>query len=55
VVIDPWGEVVAVRPRGTGIVMAEIDLDRVDRVRRGLPSLSHARPDLLDPPRSRRR
>jgi predicted amidohydrolase len=55
VVIDPWGEVVGVHRRGTGIVMAEIDLDRVDRVRRGLPSLKHARPDLFDPPRPRRR
>ncbi len=43
VVIDPWGEIVAVRKKGQGIVMAEIDLDRVRRVRTGLPALDHIR------------
>ena len=46
-VIDPWGTVVAVRRRGVGLVLAEIDLGRVDEVRRGLPCLEHARPDLF--------
>ncbi|MCP3981483.1 MAG: carbon-nitrogen hydrolase family protein [bacterium] len=46
-VIDPWGRVVAVKKRGEGIVAAEIDLGAVDRVRRGLPCLEHARRDLL--------
>ncbi len=46
-VIDPWGKVVALRERGSGVVRADIDLDRVDRVRRDLPCLEHLRRDLL--------
>jgi predicted amidohydrolase len=46
-VIDPWGRVVACKPSGTGVVVARIDLDRVDRVRRELPALDHVRKDLL--------
>ncbi len=42
-IVDPWGTVVASRPRGTGVVTATIDLDRLDRLRRELPALSHAR------------
>jgi len=33
-IVDPWGEVLAVRPEGEGVVLAEIDLDRVQEVRR---------------------
>ena len=47
VVIDPWGKVVARRARGTGIVLADIDLAQVREVRRGLPCLEHLRPELL--------
>ncbi len=55
VVVDPWGEVVAVRRRGVGLVMAEIDLGRVEKVRAGLPSLQHARAELLGSGRRARR
>jgi predicted amidohydrolase len=47
VIIDPWGKVVARLPRRQGIVQAEIDLALLERVRRGLPCLEHARPELL--------
>ena len=40
-VIDPWGRVVARKPRGTGWIAAEIDLGRLEHVRRGLPCLEH--------------
>jgi deaminated glutathione amidase len=46
-VIDPWGRVVACKPSGTGVVIARVDLDRVDKVRRELPALDHVRDDLL--------
>lgn len=46
-IFDPWGERVALRERGPGIVHATIDLDRVDQVRAGLPALDHVRPRLL--------
>jgi nitrilase len=49
-VFDPWGELVAVRERGAGVVTATIDLDRVRRVRSGLPCLQHIRPQLFRRP-----
>lgn len=42
-IVDPWGEVLAVRPEGAGVVLAEIDAARVDAVRQQLPALSHRR------------
>ena len=33
-IVDPWGEVLGVRPEGEGVVLAEIDLERVQQVRR---------------------
>ena len=44
-VIDPWGEVLAVQPEGEGVVLAELDLDRLAAVRAQLPALAHRRPD----------
>ncbi len=43
-IIDPWGEVVAELDEGDGVVMANIDPERVADVRRQLPSLTHRRP-----------
>lgn len=37
-IVDPWGEVLGVKPEGEGIVLAEIDLGRVREVRAGLPA-----------------
>ncbi|MEO2166676.1 MAG: carbon-nitrogen hydrolase family protein [bacterium] len=42
-IIDPWGEVAAMRAEGEGIVPAEIDLEELARVRRDFPCLEHAR------------
>ena len=42
-VIDPWGEVLAVRPEGEGVVLAELDTARIAEVRAQLPALSHRR------------
>jgi nitrilase len=42
-VIDPWGEVLAERPEGEGMVLAELDTDRIREVRRSLPALSNRR------------
>jgi predicted amidohydrolase len=44
VVINPWGEVVAERPEGEGLLVVELDLKQVEEARRRLPSLQHARP-----------
>lgn len=45
-VVDPWGVVIAQCTEGTGIVLADIDLDHLHDVRRRLPVLAHRRPDL---------
>jgi nitrilase len=42
-VVDPWGEVLAVRPEGEGVVLAEIDQARIAEVRSSLPALANRR------------
>jgi predicted amidohydrolase len=42
-VIDPWGDVLAVRPEGEGVVLADVDLKRLAMVRQQLPALAHRR------------
>ena len=42
-VVDPWGEVLGVRPQGEGMVLAEIDSARIQKVRESLPALSNRR------------
>jgi predicted amidohydrolase len=36
-IVDPWGHVLARAAEGPGIAMAEIDLKRVEQIRRALP------------------
>ncbi len=40
-IIDPWGEVVAMLPENAGVVMAQIQAQRVAEVREKLPALQH--------------
>jgi len=42
-VVDPWGTVVAQAVDGVGIVVADLALDRVERIRAELPSLANRR------------
>jgi nitrilase len=42
-VVDPWGEVLAERAEGEGVVLAEMDTDRIRQVRRSLPALANRR------------
>src|ERR1700690_3547484 len=37
-VVDPWGVVVAQAPDGPGVVVANLEMDRVVQVRRQLPT-----------------
>jgi len=61
-VVDPWGEVLAVLPEGEGVVLAEIDMKRLASVRQQLPALTHRRlwsascaaPRTADPHRKKR-
>ena len=40
-VVDPWGEVLACRVEGEGVVLAELDAARLAEVRQSLPALQH--------------
>lgn len=42
-VIDPWGEVLAVCEEGEGMALAEIQRERILQVRQQLPALDHRR------------
>ena len=42
-IVDPWGHVTAMASDGPGLALAEIDLDRVHRLRRSMPLASHRR------------
>jgi predicted amidohydrolase len=42
-IVDPWGEVLGVRVHGEGVVLAEIDLALIKKVRASLPALSNRR------------
>ena len=39
--IDPWGEVIARRDKGEGVVIGELDHARIAEVRGSLPALTH--------------
>jgi nitrilase len=42
-IVDPWGEVLAMRAEGEGVVLAELDMARLQEVRKQLPALAHRR------------
>jgi predicted amidohydrolase len=55
-VVDPWGTVVAERTEpGPGIVLADVAMSQVRRVRSELPVLAHRRPEAYRWPDDRRR
>ena len=46
IVVSPWGEIVAELDEKPGVLVADIELDYVDKVRREFPLLKHRRTDL---------
>ena len=42
-IVDPWGDVLDVRPEGEGVVLADMARERLDAVRTQLPALEHRR------------
>ena len=42
-IVDPWGKILAELPKGAGTVLADIDLDYLEKVRAELPALNHRR------------
>ncbi len=47
-VVDPWGTIIAEASDGVGIVTATLKRERLESVRRSLPSLSHRKLGLSD-------
>lgn len=45
-IVDPWGTVVARCSDGTGIAVADIDLNYLDDVRMRIPVMNHRRPEV---------
>ena len=43
ILIDPWGVVLAERDEGPGVIVGDIDPERIAQVRRELPALAHRR------------
>ena len=41
--IDPWGTIVAEHPAGPGVVVGDVDAERIAHVRSQLPALAHRR------------
>jgi predicted amidohydrolase len=42
-IVNPWGKVIDRLPRGSGYVLADIDLQRMASIRSSLPSIQHRR------------
>lgn len=42
-IVDPWGVVLASQSQGPGVVTAEYDRDRLDKVRAAFPALQHTK------------
>jgi nitrilase len=42
-IVDPWGEVLALQAEGEGVVLASVDAQRLAVVRTQLPALQHRR------------
>lgn len=40
-IVDPWGRVIAERPAGIGVVMADLDYGHLFEIREKLPALKH--------------
>ncbi len=42
-IIDPWGQVITSQDEGEGIIIADLDIDQVKKVRLAIPALEHDR------------
>ncbi|WIF94883.1 carbon-nitrogen hydrolase family protein [Caminicella sporogenes] len=47
-IVDPWGEIVAKADERETVIIKEMDLHRVDKIREEFPLLKHRRIDLYD-------
>lgn len=45
-IINPWGTVIAQAPDGEGVVVANLDMAELERIRKSVPSLANRRPQI---------
>ena len=45
-IIDPWGTVLAQSPDGDGVIVADLEFERLAQIREALPALRHLHPTL---------
>jgi len=50
-IIDPWGSILERLAKGTGVVLAELERDRMDNIRHSFPAIHHRHPALHSEPR----
>lgn len=46
-IVNPWGEIMACLPEGEGFITAEIDREKLLKIREDMPVLSHSRIDFI--------
>jgi predicted amidohydrolase len=44
-IVDPWGTILATAPDAETVITADIDLSRMEQVRRQIPSLANRMPE----------
>jgi len=42
-IISPWGQILAQRAEGEGVVLATVDAEAQNKIRSSFPSLNHRR------------
>lgn len=47
-IVDPWGTVIATAQDGNGFAIAELDFERLRKIRRELPSLANRRKEVFE-------
>ena len=53
-IVDPWGVVLATAPDAETVVLADLDLGRLEAIRTKLPSLANRRPQAYRRPEGAR-
>jgi predicted amidohydrolase len=48
-IVDPWGDVLAEASDGDGVIVADLDFERLEHIRETFPSLANRRPDVYEP------
>jgi predicted amidohydrolase len=42
-IVDPWGTILQRLTKGTGVILSEIDSERIERIRASFPTIDHMR------------